>query len=358
MWVSRLKNVRRTLRGIVGVGMDVDNGSWRKDVQPGRAQGLGDIMRLHQIVCGRHADVSHDVDRPPGVPDPKVVHVIEPLDALGGVFELVPDLRVAVVEEAEHDVAARLAGGPGDEKTDEEAEGGIDARFTRHDPESGGNDAQRREPVCARVLAIGHKGRAADPLPRAGLVLGHGLVPHKADQSGQQDQPCPLEFPLFANSPEGFEQDECGTPGNQEDDHEPRKVFDAVEPIAKAVILLAPGDEEGDPDDAGAEDVDAVVQRVAKEGNGTAQEKQPRLQGGGETEAGNTDFEGTNPVSRREIEGRAVRMTVTMSVRRFHAPIREAFLPVHQEGNYSPPQLRLTVRATGCQPRPAAWLVW
>lgn len=100
-----LANMGRAALGLERVGVDVYERARWQNVQPLVPERLGDVVGGLERVARRHADVRDDVDRAADVPDPELVDVVESGDALDRVLELVLEVGVAVVEQAEDDLA-------------------------------------------------------------------------------------------------------------------------------------------------------------------------------------------------------------------------------------------------------------
>ena len=74
-----------------------------------------------------------------------------------------------------------------DGDADQQADDRIHERVTEPGASGGQQHGQRRQPIGARVHAIGHQGRRTNLAAFADLEPGHGLVAQKADDGGYGD---------------------------------------------------------------------------------------------------------------------------------------------------------------------------
>lgn len=140
--VGSFGDMRRPQLGVVRVGVNVHDGTSRQYVQPRVSQFFGHGMRSNKAVRGWHTDMCHKVGSPSGMPKTQFVHMVESTNPFRGMFEFVPQIRIAVVKQAQDHLAAGLVGGPTDQHPDRQADCRIDPGLIQHDADCCGHDTE------------------------------------------------------------------------------------------------------------------------------------------------------------------------------------------------------------------------
>lgn len=107
-----------------------------------------------------------------------------------------------------------------DEKRDRQADERGKPRAERN-RERAGDDAERHEPVCAGMVAVGNEGSIVEAPPRPQVHLSGELVADEADQRGGRERPQVREDLLVNQANNVLVGGDAGGDEDGEDDRDP-----------------------------------------------------------------------------------------------------------------------------------------